>query len=363
MKAFENVFPAVRGIQAGREYFVTMCPLKFLPVLFPDRDDRLRPELEAQRVINAPRVAEIARYVASQNDTYVLSAITASVDSFVTFAPASDEREPVAVGQLHIPMGARFIVHDGLHRCAALTAAVKADPTLGDESLCVVLYIDPGLKRSDQIFTDLKRHERKSARSLSILHDDRDELARLTRQMIKQVAVFSESTEMARTTISNRSRKLFTLSAIYHATTTLLAERKHDSFEANLMTAVDFWNEVAKRIPDWGRAARGEISPAELRKHCVHAHGIALSALARAGRSLIQQYPKTWHRKLGGLRKIDWSRSNTQLWEGRAMIAGRLSKARSCVVLAGNVIKQTLGVLLKEEEEALEKQLGGRSTN
>ena len=50
----------------------------------------------------------------------------------------------------------------------------------------------------------------------------------------------------------------------------------------------DFWTEVSKLIPDWHRAKAGEVSPAELRKNFVHAHAIALAALARAGKSLIK---------------------------------------------------------------------------
>jgi DNA sulfur modification protein DndB len=34
MPAFEYVFPAIRGVQAGREYFVSMCPLRLIPRIF-----------------------------------------------------------------------------------------------------------------------------------------------------------------------------------------------------------------------------------------------------------------------------------------------------------------------------------------
>ncbi|TAG01836.1 MAG: DNA sulfur modification protein DndB, partial [Oscillatoriales cyanobacterium] len=33
--SFEYILPAIRGIQAGREYYVSMCPVRFLPKLFP----------------------------------------------------------------------------------------------------------------------------------------------------------------------------------------------------------------------------------------------------------------------------------------------------------------------------------------
>jgi DNA sulfur modification protein DndB len=117
---------------------------------------------------------------------------------------------------------------------------------------------------------------------------------------------------------------------------------------------------VANNIPDWGRAKRREISPAELRATCVHSHAIALAALARAGRSLLEVDRKKWRRQLEPLRKLDWSRSNRLLWEGRAMIAGRLSKSSINTVLTGNVLKQHLGLPLKADEQQAEERL---STN
>jgi DNA sulfur modification protein DndB len=256
-------------------------------------------------------------------------------------------------------MSAQIILHDGVHRCGALKQALKLAPKLADECISIVLFVDPGRKRAEQIFTDLKRHERKSPRSLSILYDDRDELARLTRQMIPDVPVFSQAIEMTRTTISNRSLKLFTLSALYQATKTLLVPQKPLPFDDRLAVATEFWSEVAKQIPDWHRARSGEVSPGELRKKYVHAHGIALAALGRAGQTLFERYPKTWQRKLRRLATLDWSRKNSQLWEGRAMIGGRISKASSCIVLTGNAVKQHLGVPLTEDEENLEQQHDG----
>ena len=210
------------------------------------------------------------------------------------------------------------------------------------------------------MLTDLKRNETHSARSRSILFDHRDETARLVKALMSKVSVFTGLTEMARSTISNRSLKLFTFSGIYHATVTLLSGKEEETFGIKLALATDFWSEVAKQIPDWGRAKEHQVSTAELRKTCVHAHAIALAALARAGKALLEKYPNSWRRKLGPLATLDWSRENVNLWEGRAMIAGRLSKARTCVVLTGNVIKKQLGLPLTPDEEEIEQRLNSR---
>ena len=61
--SFEYVFPAIKGIQAGREYFVSMCPLRLIPKLFVFNEQELVPELRAQRLLNKARVPVIARYM------------------------------------------------------------------------------------------------------------------------------------------------------------------------------------------------------------------------------------------------------------------------------------------------------------
>ena len=68
MPTYEYNFPALRGIQAGREYYVSMCPLRLIPRIFLFDEDELRPELRAQRILNKARVPEIAfRYHSSAN--------------------------------------------------------------------------------------------------------------------------------------------------------------------------------------------------------------------------------------------------------------------------------------------------------
>jgi DNA sulfur modification protein DndB len=361
MTSFEFTFPALRGKQAGRDHYVVMCPLELLPKLFPDDDEEMQPELETYRAINTQRVPEIVRYVVQHPKSYVLSTLTASILAKVHFDVAPELALDGTIGKLRIPMSAQFVLHDGRHRCAALKSALRKNPGLSGECISLVLYSDPGGKRTEQIFTDIKGNERRSPKSLSILHDARDEIAKLTREMISNVAVFGDAVEMVKTTISNRSRKLFTLSAIYQATRILLAENKSLNYADKLLTATDFWTEIARRIPDWSKAVNGEVAPAELRKSFVHAHGIALSALGRVGQTLLAHHPKGWRRKLGPLRSVDWSRANAKLWEGRAMIGGRLSKANSCIVLTGNAIKQHLQLPLSDDELLLERQHNGES--
>ena len=62
-KGFEYVFPVIRGIQAQREYYVSMCPMRLLPKLFLFDAEDLVPELRAQRHLNkVPPSRAVALY-------------------------------------------------------------------------------------------------------------------------------------------------------------------------------------------------------------------------------------------------------------------------------------------------------------
>lgn len=359
--AFQYVFTSLRGIQAGREYYVAMCPLKLIPKIFLFDEGELAPELRAQRVLNRARVPEIARYIVANPKDYVFSAITASIDGavkFETLLPAGTETT-YNVGKLIVPMTARFIINDGQHRRAAIEEALRERPEFADETISVVFFIDAGLRRSQQMFADLNRHATRPTRSIGILYDHRDALSQLARQLVTDVPLFRGLTELEKTTISNRSRKLFTLSSIYLATRRLLRKGPKASVTTEeTQLAREFWTEVGKYMRDWQAASEHQISTAELRRDFIHAHGVALQALAIAGADAISAEPTRWKQRLRHLQRLDWARSNAGLWEGRATIGGRVSKAEANVQLTANVIKSALGLGLSAKEMRVENRHG-----
>lgn len=348
-------FPAIRGIQAGREYYVTMCPLKLLPTMFRNGENDLPPELRAQREMNKGRIPPITRYVLENQDNYIFSAIAASIDSEVEFEAYGTDTVGRKIGTLCVPMDAQFIINDGQHRLAAIKEALKGNSSLEYDTISIVLFVDSGLKNSQQMFADLNRYAVRPTKSLGILYDHRDPMARLANKLIKEVLVFKGMTEKAKSSISNRSRKLFTLSSIYQATKRFLQKKDGEAISSKEeKLAFDYWEAIARNMPDWLDAVNRKVSPCELRSDYVHAHGIALQALAIAGNSLTKLHPNDWKRKLSNIKKIDWSRANASLWEGRALVGGSLNKSQKNVILTANIIKKVLGLSLDPNEEAVE---------
>ncbi|MFI8091475.1 DNA sulfur modification protein DndB [Streptomyces sp. NPDC086080] len=351
---FEYTFPAIRGVQAGREFYASMCPLRLIPKIFLFDEDDLSAELRAQRVLNKGRLPALARYILDNPEDYVFSALTASVDGDMVFESQGAERAAHRTGQLRIPMDARFLINDGQHRRAAIELALKENPDLGDETIAVVFFHDTGLARSQQMFADLNRHAVRPARSIGVLYDHRDVNAQITRTLTERSAIFKGFVEMEKSTLSARSRKLFTLSALYFGNQSLLQGLELKQDEATGL-AQSFWEAMDAALPEWAMVRDKQLSAQEMRRDFIHSHGIALHALGRIGNSLLRESIKVtvWKKRLVPLKHVDWSRANAD-WEGRAIVGGRVSKSHQNMTLTVNYLRKHLGLELSPEEQRVE---------
>jgi len=84
-------------------------------------------------------------------------------------------------------------------------------------------------------------------------------------------------------------------------------------------------------------------------------HALALHVIGRLGAALLSTPGKDYKKELRKLGKIDWARKNAALWEGRAMIGGKISKSHNCVILTTNLLKNKFGLELTPEEKEVEE--------
>ncbi|MDB6374027.1 DNA sulfur modification protein DndB [Photorhabdus bodei] len=347
-------FPAVRGVQAGRPFYIATCPMRIIPKIFSFDENEVPPELRAQRILNKARIPEMVRYLLENPRDYVFSALTASIAVDVQFDefPRSNN-----LGTLRVPMEAQILINDGQHRRKAIEDALEERPELGQDNIPVLFFVDEGLKRSQQMFADLNKYAIRPSPSLSTLYDHRDISSNLARYLAMSVEPFIGLTELEKSSISTLSNKLFTLSSIKQATRALLGRDPKDSdIEESTHIATLYWQTIFQVMPDWQLAAKKEVSPAQLRQEFVHAHGIGLQALGLLGRSLLLEAPEDWQQKITSLKLFDWRKSNPELIK-RAMQHGKLSKTNTAIQLTCNALKTALSLPLTPEEQELEAQM------
>ena len=207
----------------------------------------------------------------------------------------------------------------------------------------MTVFPDQGLERSQQMFVDLNQHGVKPARSLRLYYDGRDPETQLARAVVEAVPLFRDMTDFTRSNLTTSSRKLFAFSNLHTAIAVFANEAGIAADPDNAAPHAEFWATVADTIPDWRLASAGLVASSELRRDKVHAHGVALEAIAVAGARLVVERPDSWRDAMRGLASIDWSRQNAGMWEGRALIAGRIHRSRTSVQMTADVIFRSLG--------------------
>ena len=350
-------FDAIRGTQAKREFYVAMCPLKIIPKLFIFNDYDIPPELRAQRIMKDSRIPAIKNYILNNPEDYTFSSLTASVDGIMKFTPAASLGENGKLGRLYINMDSRLLINDGQHRRKAIEEALKENPDLGHEMISVVFFQDAGLKRSQQMFSDLNKNAVKPTKSLNILYDHRDLFSKFIVSLVGSIEIFEGRVELEKTTISNRSVNAFTLNGIADASLRLIGlrkSRKPSNEEKKLIQ--EFWETVSKNIPEWQLMVQGKINSSELRKNFVHSNTNCLNAMGIAGQIIIEQNPDSWKDILKNLKKVDWSRESKN-WEKRLILNGQMQKHAAGIDLAANVILQKCGISLSEDRQKIEDKL------
>ena len=342
---FKYTFPAVRGIQAGKEYYISMVPLKLLPRLFPTEEDIDLPEYRAQRKINEARIPEIKKYILNNLDNYVFSALSASIDGNFEFISFNNSN----VGELHIDMDSVFLINDGQHRKAAIEEALKENQELGNETISIVFFKDMGLERSQQMFTDLNKHAVKTSNSLSTLYDSRDEIAKATKEIIDSIPFLKRYTDKERDILGKNSSKLFTLTTLYKANQRIL--HSSECTQEDTIFLKNYWNNVCKNIFEWNELMKKEITKKDLKENYIITLAITIQAFGKLGRIFYDDNAIDLVQTLKGLNNINWSR-NEEDWIGIIIREdGRVITSEEAITMTSKKIEDLLNITKKKEKK------------
>lgn len=288
-------FPAVRGIQAGKEFFAAQVPFIQLVKMFVFDDEVLPAELRMQRELNTRRAVGISDYIVENQRDYVLPALTSSVSARMWFdaLPGSHGER---LGMLNIPLDAVMLINDGQHRRGGIEMAIRRVPALKSEMVTVVFFYDEGLKRSQQIFSDINCKQVKPSSALSALFDHRDLVNIWLKEVMRGVPGLAGKIEKETSSVGAKSSRLWSVVSFKKFLCALcgvndgnaeliLADEKQR--KASITFLNRFFNALAEHVPGWGPMMGGLLPAAEVREDMVIGHAVFLEALAVACRTLL----------------------------------------------------------------------------
>jgi DNA sulfur modification protein DndB len=324
--------------------------LNAIPKMFTFRDwVEFTPEDREQRVLNKKRIPEIAKYMLDNEEGYLFSSITASYKCEVQFSPIGED----GLGTLSMEFeDANFVINDGQHRCAAIAQAIKENPAIGEETISVLLFPYESKERVQQMFSDLNRFVQKTSKSLDILFDKRDLLARVTLD-VTEIPVFKGYVEKDAVSLPIRSPKMFSLAALYDANEELLGGKLNGATDKDqsilVSIATDYWTAVSRAMPEWARVRNGELKALELRQESISSHAIVLRALGAVGADLMAADAQGWKDRLMDLQKVNWKRRNPD-WENVCIVANSVVSNRQARLATKAYIKSLLRLDLTDTE-------------
>jgi DNA sulfur modification protein DndB len=342
---YVHEFPAMRGVMAGREFYSCIVPIRVLTKIFLFDEEEVPVELRVQRTLNPKRADDIRDYVIDNPKDYVLPSLTASVDGELEFVPISDEGDLRKLGVLRVAIASRFILNDGQHRKAGLTKALQENPQLAYESVNVLFFLDIGLKRCQQIFSDINRNMKIPDAAINITFDHRDAIAVMTREVIKEIPFLRQFVQQAGGTIKAKSNKLLVVTWVYKANQRISAVMASGQQEFCLK----FWEALIANTPKWQEVLNQEISAEVLRRDYICCTAIAIEAFSHLGVALAQnptyiEHPEKMLDKLASLATVDWWKQD-KTWLGMVVDTnGRMLTKKENIQLLVQHLSQITGV-------------------
>lgn len=362
-------FPAVRGVQAGKEFYIAQIPYKVLIKLFVFDDEELPPELRAQRTLNEKRARDIGVYMVENPTDYVLPAITATVSQEMRFDPVPVLGASDRLGMLNVPMTATLLINDGQHRRAGIENAIKHDPRLADETVAVTIFFDEGLERSQQIFSDINSRAVKPSSAINRLYNQRDPFNAWLKDLIKQMPQVHRRIDMENSSIGANSHKLWSLVAFAKFVTRLTGIRENalpddDGLERCGRFVVRFLSECDEHIPQWNNMIEGNIQAKAVRQEFVIGHTVFLDALAMFGNRVALAGGDATRFNVD---KHDWAEmvplcaidpmKSASMWQGRCVSLGRMQPTTDGIKLTAAALIQHTGRQLPEDLAEAEARL------
>lgn len=360
---FSYSFPAVKGIQAGKTYFTAQVPYKALVKLFRfDEEDCVPAELRAQRNLNEGRAKKIGEYMTSNPDSYVLPAITASVDSAMAFTPVMD-----SLGTLQIPMDAVILINDGQHRRRGIEFALQENKRLGNETIAVTLFFDQGLARSQQMFSDINQNQVKPSSSLHMVYNHRDQFSAWVMSLLDEMPRIKDRIEMDNASVGAKSLKLWSIIAFRKFIEKMFGinarwfndcEPDKRSLELKTECVKLFFAKLEDHLPNFKAMLDYNISAYDVRSNFVIGHAVFLEALAIMGNKILQGDPKLEGNfsKLKALESINVSRTHPT-WQNRCVLLGKMNKSSDGIKSTAAALCLHVDVKLDKDLESINNQI------
>ena len=414
---------AQRATIGSTEYFIAKMPLEELvnsvglAMELPEWND-MTPDEKMQREPDVNRVAnEICPYFINDKDRFFNSIIIDIHSGYddIRFDPISKyvkdditlayEVSMKDAGFLSLPGKERLIALDGQHRLLAMKLCLKGNsaisaaylkngkmsqqmlslqphPELADEEISVIFVKGDDIHKIRKIFNKVNKYARQTGRGQNIITADDDVFAIIARKLFAEGHVLAkigknDLVNWSSNTLSQRSKQLTTVSALYTIAETLSKDRGWTSkvmpeSELEIEEVYEeneaFWEALLNGMDTYKKyieLTREDKPISELREENLLMKPVTHMTLAHVA-FMAKVKEVDWTDIVVKLNQIDWSMDNN-LWFNILVIPAKKKKVitgKESIRAAGMVLSYiVMGDLMTAEEIEEVKDIIFNSTN
>jgi DGQHR domain-containing protein len=325
--------PAVVGVQGGKVFYTVIMSMRVL-VRMLRIDDAGSVLDRSQRKVNPARAKSIGNYMVTNPTGYFLPGIIGVVEVPTGGDAPKFEASEISgvVGVLKIGLDSIIKLFDGQHRATGIAKALEKSPELSQDSISITLYMNLSLQERQQAFTDINQNASKPPQGLSDTYNHRDELSKLTMDIVNQIDWMQGRVDFATNKPTAQSECYWSFKQIKDATAIMLGTKKNfEPFHTTL--AYDFWNTM-------GAAMELQSIGSKERETSLFTSTVMLKALASAANVAESIGQRHWRY---AYQNLVWTR-NSQDFTGRCICSktGKLLANADAVMLTSNLILKTM---------------------
>lgn len=334
MKGYGTIpLPAIRGKQGGRTFYVSNLPNLLVRNFLRDVQSAVDISERSQRPLDPKHADDITHYLKSNVDEYVVGALTFAMKTEGEFTPLPNQNsDGYELGTLQFNLVQEFHSLDGQHRRQAIIKAMEEVDSIRDDSTAVIFYVEPDLKRRQQMFSDMNSTPRKVSKSLNIAYNNRDPFARAAKFLAESHPLLVGKVEKLQPRVKADSTDFFSLSSIQDAVKRVVTGSISKGVAVEDLTdgeinrrGGEFFDLLLKSRKEFSTAADNPKALQQYREQTILFSSTTLRVLAgavgRANQYYKAQTPVAIHDKLvRALMDIDFS-TNSELFVESGFIA------------------------------------------
>lgn len=343
-------------------------------------EEKMQRECDIRRIVE-----EIVPYVIEDPDRFFSSLIVDVYSGFeaIRFEPlekvVKDLPDAYAIpmedmGFITLPGKERLIALDGQHRLLSLKIAIRGlmgvpagtktfpamnnlqpHPELANEELSIILVEHTDTAKIRKIFNKINKYAKQTSRSDNIITSDDDTFAVIARKLIREGGPLApmgkiDLVNWKSNTLSQRSKNLTTLSALYTIAETILKDKNYSS---NVLPTTEDLNEAYEQVASFWSVSleniqvfqkyleltRDDLPVSKLREENLLLRPVTQMALAHAA-LFARRHGIEWADVVTKLNSANWS-FNNDLWYNILVIGSANKKmitGKESIRSAGAVI-------------------------